>query len=63
MRAYNIPFFRMLAALLVVLLSGCRSERLTCNYASADISTKEEEHVVLAGFAAGTDSRPGSTFR
>lgn len=52
MRACNIPFFRMLAALLVVLLSGCRSERLTCNYASADISTKEEEHVVLAGFAA-----------
>lgn len=52
MRACKNLFFRMLATLLVLLISGCRSERLTCNYATADISTKEEEHVVLAGFAA-----------
>lgn len=40
------------SACLLILLAGCRKERLTCNYATADISTTEEEHVVLAGFAA-----------
>ncbi len=42
----------VVSACLLILLAGCRKEQLTCNYAAADISTTEEEHVVLAGFAA-----------
>ncbi len=37
---------------LLGILSGCRGERLLMSYSSADISTTEDEHVVLAGFAA-----------
>ena len=44
--------FLLLSMSLLSLLTGCQKEHLTCNYASADISTKEKEHVVLAGFAA-----------
>lgn len=40
----------LLAALLAVACNG--GGKLTCSYSSADISTTEEEHVVLAGFAA-----------
>lgn len=35
-----------------MLFPGCRGEQLLCNYATADISTREDEHVMLAGFAA-----------
>ena len=40
----------LLAALLAVACNG--GGKLTCSYSSADISTTEDEHVVLAGFAA-----------
>lgn len=33
-------------------MCSCSSTSLRCNYTSADISTLEDEHVVLAGFAA-----------
>lgn len=39
--------------ILAIVLSACQSaSRLKCNYASADITTLEEENVFLAGFAA-----------
>lgn len=38
---------------LILLTVSCRNEQLLqCNYSSADISTTEDESVVLAGFAA-----------
>ena len=38
---------------LVVMLGACSNQpALKCNFTSADISTLEDEHVVLAGFAA-----------
>lgn len=43
----------LLYSLLFLLALSCRNEQLLeCNYSSADISTTEDEHVVLAGFAA-----------
>lgn len=48
----NKKLFYAVSACLLALLTGCRTEQLTCNYATADISTTEDEHVVLAGFAA-----------
>ena len=51
MRPYKNLIY-VVSACLLILLAGCRKEQLTCNYATADISTTEEEHVVLAGFAA-----------
>lgn len=40
------------AALLLLTPLSCSSRKLTMNYGTADISTLEDEHVVLAGFAA-----------
>ena len=36
----------------VLAMCSCSSASLRCNFVSADISTLEDEHVVLAGFAA-----------
>ena len=45
---------RLIAIIAAILaLHSCTTDAsLMCNYTSADISTTEEEHVVLAGFAA-----------
>ena len=49
-----MTFKRLILAIAAVLaLFSCTTEpSLMCNYTSADISTLEDEHVVLAGFAA-----------
>ena len=47
--------FKKLIAIIAAILAlhSCTTDAsLMCNYTSADISTTEEEHVVLAGFAA-----------
>ena len=45
--------FRIFAAIsLLGVLSGCRGAGLQMSYCSADISTTEDEHTMLAGFAA-----------
>ena len=36
----------------IFMLCSCAGDSLQCNYTSADISTLEDEHCVLAGFAA-----------
>ena len=49
-----MTFKRLILAIAAVLaFFACTTEKsLMCNYTSADISTLEDEHVVLAGFAA-----------
>ena len=43
---------RVLSILLMLSVLSCNKGGLTMSYRSADISTTEDEHVVLAGFAA-----------
>jgi hypothetical protein len=51
---------RIFVISLIALISvSCVSSTLKCNFTSADISTFEEEHVVLAGFAARNDLSDG----
>ena len=53
--------FRILIGALILLgaLAGCRGAGLTMAYSSADISTTEDEHTMLAGFAARSDLHDG----
>ena len=51
---------RIFVISLVALISlSCVKSTLMCNFTSADISTLEDEHVVLAGFAARNDLSDG----
>ena len=51
---------RIFVISLVALISlSCVRPTLMCNYTSTDISTLEDEHVVLAGFAARNDLSDG----
>ena len=51
---------RIFVISLVALISlSCVRSTLMCNYTSTDISTLEDEHVVLAGFAARNDLSDG----
>jgi hypothetical protein len=50
----DMKFKRLIAAIAVFMafISCANDSSLKCNFTSTDISTTEEEHVVLAGFAA-----------
>lgn len=51
-------FFICLSALMIA-SCGNGTAQLRCNYSSTDISTTEDEHVILAGFAARTELSEG----